>query len=227
LATYIPAIVLTGFMDFMSDKIGNTTMPLLLQALVLALIVLLPFLISAFLILLIVTSSGEDLTGKREKPFSTVKAVCKVLLLILAPIFSFGLLWWALILYLPQSLTSKWWFDLLMYSLLILLLFALYPEFRIRLGKRGDLPPELRKELIPLCETCGIKVRDIVVRKSNRANAMVTGILPGRRYIILTSALVENLDVDEIKAVVARELGHIKGKHLLINASLTVGWFVF
>jgi len=76
----------------------------------------------------------------------------------------------------------------------------------------------------------GVKIRDIKVtgKKGYKiANAGVSGILPNYRYIFLTEYLLENFSTDEIKAVIAHEIGHIKGRHLIINAILKVGWLVF
>ncbi|AEH24694.1 M48 family metalloprotease [Pyrococcus yayanosii] len=89
------------------------------------------------------------------------------------------------------------------------------------------MPEDLRRELLRFCLENGVKVKDIVVKRARYPNAMVTGVLPGRRYIILTTALLENFEMDEIKAIIAHEIGHIKGRHLLIRMLLTAGWFLF
>jgi len=227
-AIYIPILMQIGAINHLMGLLGNTAMPLLLQAVVFALVLVAPLLLSISVILLIAFSAGGKIAGKETGVSTIVKGVLKFILLILGPIIGFGLVWWALILYLPQSLTSRWWFDLVMYALLVLLAFVLYPEVKVRIGKRKELPPELKEELLRFCRKNGVEVRDIVVRDNRRvANAMVTGLLPGRKYIILTSALVDNFERDELMAVVAHELGHVRGKHLWINAALTAGWFLF
>ena len=45
-------------------------------------------------------------------------------------------------------------------------------------------------------------------------NAVVTGALPGYRYILLSDALVDALDEHEIAAVFGHEMGHIRHRHL-------------
>lgn len=104
-----------------------------------------------------------------------------------------------------------------MYLILILAFFALFPLILIRVGTRSELGPELKAGLRRFCEEQGAKVRDIIVKGKpgqKLTNAMVTGIIPRYCYVVLTRYLVDNSEEDEIKAVLAHEIGHIKGKHL-------------
>ncbi|WP_456396252.1 M48 family metalloprotease [Thermococcus sp.] len=226
-AIQVLLITTTGIMDHLMNRLSGTSMPLLLQALLFALVLISPLLTSIFLVMLSVSSVSEKNGEKKIKFVRLARGILLFIAILLAPILGFGLLWWALMIYLPSSLTSKWWFDFIMYSLLVLLVFALYPEVKVRLGGTRKLPKDLRRELLRFCLENGVKVRDIVVKKSKYPNAMVTGVLPGRRYIILTTALLENFEIEEIRAIIAHEIGHIKGRHLLIRMLLEIGWFLF
>ncbi|WP_457742505.1 M48 family metalloprotease, partial [Thermococcus sp.] len=229
-AIYLPTITLSGLLDRTSNLVDKMPLPLLLRAVLFALILISPLFLSVFTMLLTSLTVSSKVLGKnpREVLPKRTAGVLVILVAVIAPIIGFSLLWWALMLYLPHSLTSKWWFDFVMYALLILTLFVLYPEVRVRIGQREELDPELKAELLEFCREQGVKVRDIVVKGSEKtANAMVTGILPGRRYIILTPGLLKNFEKDEIKAVIAHELGHIKERHLWISATLSIGWFAF
>ena len=65
-----------------------------------------------------------------------------------------------------------------------------------------------------------LKVRDIKVvkgRGEKHGNAFIAGVVPGMRFIYLTDYLVDNLSSDELKAVVAHEIGHGKRHHLWIK----------
>jgi STE24 endopeptidase len=47
------------------------------------------------------------------------------------------------------------------------------------------------------------------------ANAMVAGILPAPRYVLLTDRLVSELTPDEVEAVFGHEIGHVRHRHML------------
>ena len=57
--------------------------------------------------------------------------------------------------------------------------------------------------------------------------AAVIGILPGLRYILITSGLLGALDISELKAVVAHEMGHVRKKHLLLFVFLFIMFIQF
>ena len=48
-------------------------------------------------------------------------------------------------------------------------------------------------------------------------NAAVTGFLPRMRYIFLTDALLARFSTEQVTAVLAHELGHVRGRHLLLR----------
>ena len=52
------------------------------------------------------------------------------------------------------------------------------------------------------------------------------GIVPRFRYLLLTPALLNTMDRDELEAVLAHEIGHVKKKHLLLYISLFLGFSV-
>ncbi len=56
--------------------------------------------------------------------------------------------------------------------------------------------------------------------------AGVMGVIPGMRYILLTPALIETMNNDELDSVVAHEIGHVKRFHLILYAFLLVAFSV-
>ncbi|MBU0943994.1 MAG: M48 family metalloprotease [Proteobacteria bacterium] len=56
--------------------------------------------------------------------------------------------------------------------------------------------------------------------------AGVMGIIPGLRYVLITPALLEALTLDELDAVMAHEIGHIKRKHMLLYLLIISGFSV-
>jgi tetratricopeptide (TPR) repeat protein len=57
---------------------------------------------------------------------------------------------------------------------------------------------------------------------SEMLTAGVVGILPGLRYILITPGLLKTLNIAELKAVVAHEMGHVRKKHLLLFVVLLI-----
>ncbi len=56
--------------------------------------------------------------------------------------------------------------------------------------------------------------------------AGVMGIIPGLRYVMITPALLESLSLDELDAVMAHEIGHIKNKHMLLYLLIISGFSI-
>ena len=56
--------------------------------------------------------------------------------------------------------------------------------------------------------------------------AGIMGILPGFRYILITRSLLEALSLEELKGVLAHEMGHAKYYHLLFYMLFFVGFVV-
>jgi STE24 endopeptidase len=80
-------------------------------------------------------------------------------------------------------------------------------------------PGPLRSRLEGLAAKNGFRVRDILVWQTDGmiCNAAVAGLLPQVRYVFLTDALLKRLDEDEIEAVFAHEIGHVRHHHLLLR----------
>lgn len=92
------------------------------------------------------------------------------------------------------------------------------------------LPDETRRRLRRLATRMGVQVRDIRAvpgRAAQVANAAQIGAVPGLRYIVVTDYLLDRLDPDEVEAVVAHELGHVRGHHLTVRVLSVFGvWAV-
>jgi len=54
--------------------------------------------------------------------------------------------------------------------------------------------------------------------------AAILGIAPRFRYILVTDSLMETLDIDELKAVLAHEAGHAKYRHILFYVVFLLGY---
>jgi len=224
--TYIIITILLGMLDRAYNILNSLLLPKIIKALLFIFIIVSPMLISIFLVTYEAVKLGTKITkGKIEK-----KDVFGELAQVLGPMFVFIFIWIILILSLPESLTSKWWFSFVLFSILVLIFFTIYPTIFIKIGPTYKLDPKLKEEILKFCSEYGVKVKDVVVKgkpEHEGANAMITGIIPNYRYIILTPTLLRDFDKEEIKAIVAHEIGHIKGKHLWINAFAAISWFLF
>ena len=84
----------------------------------------------------------------------------------------------------------------------------------------APLDQSLRERLLASCTEQGLRVRDVRLidsRGGKVGNAAISGVLPGLRYVYLTDELLKVLDDDELEAVLAHEIGHGKGHHLLLK----------
>lgn len=79
--------------------------------------------------------------------------------------------------------------------------------------------PELYNILPPLCEQLGIKEPDFFLQMSPEPNAYAFG--DTQTAITITSALVDMMTTDELRAVVAHECGHIFCHHMLYTTLVT------
>jgi STE24 endopeptidase len=84
---------------------------------------------------------------------------------------------------------------------------------------------ELKSRLEELARRCQFAARGIFVvdgsKRSTHSNAYFTGIGKSRR-IVLYDTLIEQMNTDELAAVLAHEIGHYKRKHIIQRLALTV-----
>lgn len=113
------------------------------------------------------------------------------------------------------------------------LVYVLAPLILVRVlrTRRLERGP-LRARLEAIARQSGVAVRDIRVWHTGNtaANALVSGVVPGLRYVLLSDLLIESMPDEQIEAVFAHELGHIVHWHMawygayLMSVSLILGW---
>lgn len=76
----------------------------------------------------------------------------------------------------------------------------------------------LRARLEATSQRLGFRCSNILVwhTRGGVANAMIVGVLPFLRYVLLSDRLIEDLTEDEIEAVFGHEIGHVKHHHMLL-----------
>lgn len=86
-----------------------------------------------------------------------------------------------------------------------------------------------RNRIENLCKTAGMEYANILywpIFGGRMITAGVMGLIKKFRYILVTSALFRYLEPEEIDAVIAHEIGHIKKKHLLFYLFFFLGYML-
>lgn len=77
--------------------------------------------------------------------------------------------------------------------------------------------PRIFNMVADLCEEADIPMPKVYLIRSNNANAFATGRNPEHASIAFTSSIIQLLDEDELRAVAAHELSHVKNRDILIG----------
>ena len=75
---------------------------------------------------------------------------------------------------------------------------------------------EVREDLLEICRAHGVRVREILLWDTHGSmiNGAVMGFLGRLRYVLLTDALLESMRRDQLRAVMAHEIGHVRRRHM-------------
>lgn len=130
-----------------------------------------------------------------------------------------------------------WWITWAFVSLFSLFMAMFYSQLIVPLfNKQSPLPDgDLKQAIFELAEKAGFNLKNIYVidgsKRSTKANAYFTG-LGNKKRIVLYDTLINDLDTQEIVAVLAHEIGHYKKKHTVIGlitgiAQTGIMFFVF
>ncbi|MGH8499950.1 MAG: M48 family metallopeptidase, partial [Methylococcales bacterium] len=125
------------------------------------------------------------------------------------------------ILWVMKDIGSLWWFVawLIIMAYSFFLTWA-YPTVIAPLFNKFTLleNTELTTRIETLLERCGFSSKGIFVmdgsRRTGHGNAYFTGFGSNKR-IVFFDTLINHLDLDEVEAVLAHELGHFKRRHVI------------
>ena len=120
--------------------------------------------------------------------------------------------------------------QVLFFALLMIIFMIFAPPLVVRLWSCQPLEPGTKRSLI---ERFGQKenfhVREIVLWPGQGGafiTAGVMGLLGRYRYLLVTQGLLDILDDEELRAVLAHEMGHVKEHHLLFYLIFLLGYVV-
>jgi len=149
-------------------------------------------------------------------------------------------LWFVLSLAYDMMLLTRWggpngFLDsveghIVFFSCFLVLLMLFMPAFiQSWWGCRPISSSEKARELEEFLREKGFKYRRLLswpIFEGRMMTAGIMGILPRYRYLLITDSLLKALSAEELKAVLAHEMGHAKYRHLLLYVVFFVGFMV-
>ncbi|MDF1577305.1 MAG: M48 family metalloprotease [Desulfobulbales bacterium] len=201
----------------------------------------LPFLadlggIAVFLLYLILLwtelkPSYEEVVGVRKKTFTHLRDKLRICIALVLPWLVVNFLH-DLLVRLPskgvRDLMASPWGEPLFLLLLISVAIIWYPALLVRLFGCTAMPAgEARSRIERFAGRQGIRFGEIClwpIVEGKVLTAGVVGFVGRYRYLLITPALLEALSEEELEAVVAHEIGHVKKHHLLLYILLFLGF---
>jgi len=120
-----------------------------------------------------------------------------------------------------------WIYSWLLISAFSIFLNMFYSKLIVPLFNKQTILEEgdLKNDIIKYVNSVGFKAQDIYVlngsKRSTKANAYFSG-FGNQKRITLYDTLINDLENDEIVAVLAHEVGHYKRKHIFYNLTLSI-----
>lgn len=120
-----------------------------------------------------------------------------------------------------------WIYSWLLISSFSVFLNMFYSKLIVPLFNKQTILEEgdLKNDIIKYVNSVGFKAQDIYVlngsKRSTKANAYFSG-FGNQKRITLYDTLINDLENDEIVAVLAHEVGHYKRKHILYNLTSSI-----
>jgi Zn-dependent protease with chaperone function len=131
---------------------------------------------------------------------------------------------------LPKRLLSTTEGEVAYFLIFLLAIAILGPTMIQKFWRCKPLETGLHRSRIEnLCRKAGMGYANILywpIFGGRMITAAVMGLIKKFRYILVTHGLLEMLEPEEIDAVIAHEIGHIKKKHLLFYLMFFVGYMM-
>ncbi|NQT09694.1 MAG: M48 family metalloprotease [Desulfobacteraceae bacterium] len=132
---------------------------------------------------------------------------------------------------LPKYLLSTTEGEIIYFMVFLLGVSIIGPAMIQKFWRCKPLEPGFHRSRIEnLCKKAGVEYNEILswpIFGGRMITAGVMGLVKKFRYVLVTNALLQYLEPEEIDAVIAHEIGHIKKKHLWLYLLFFVGYLVF
>ncbi len=129
--------------------------------------------------------------------------------------------------WLQKALASPWGEGAIFFTFFLILV-IIFPAIMVRLwGCRPLAAGPARQRIEGLCASQHLRYREILswpLFGGQMLTAGVLGMVARFRYLLVTPALLEALTPQELEAVVAHEIGHVKRFHLQLYLFLFLGF---
>jgi len=129
--------------------------------------------------------------------------------------------------WLQQALASPWGEGAIFFAFFLVLV-IIFPAVMVRLWGCTPMPAgPARQRIEGLCASPGLRYREIMrwpLFGGQMLTAGVLGVAARFRYLLVTPALLESMTAQEMEAVVAHEIGHVKRFHLQLYLFLLLGF---
>ena len=129
---------------------------------------------------------------------------------------------------LVRQIMASAWGEQTIFIAFFLCLAVLFPVLVTRMWGCTPMPagPD-RMRIETFCRHHGVGYAEIMLWPLHEGQALtagVMGIISRFRYLLVTPALLETMTPEEVDAVIAHELGHVKKRHLQIFLVLFIGF---
>ena len=132
-----------------------------------------------------------------------------------------------LILFYQEVQDDFWWYAWILISVFSILMNMFYARLIVPLfNKQTPLEDgKLKDKIRAFADKTGFQLQNVYVidgsKRSTKANAYFSGFGREKR-ITLYDTLINDLNNDEIVAVLAHEIGHYKKKHIIVNLMISI-----
>jgi len=120
--------------------------------------------------------------------------------------------------------------QMVFFAVFIILLMAVLPKFIQSWWGCRPLPSSEKADLLrSFLAQNGFRYRGLLtwpIFEGRMLTAGIMGIVPRYRYILVTDSLLKTLSADELKAVLAHEMGHARYRHLFLYILFFIGFMV-
>lgn len=106
---------------------------------------------------------------------------------------------------LAMNMITYWWSDKIVLMM-----------YRAKEAKKTDYP-KLHKMVEELAKEAGLPKPKVYIVPNNTPNAFATGRNPKNAVIACTEGILKLLDDEELKGVLAHEMGHVKNRDILVT----------